>query len=166
MPERAVIHVTAVSGRTLLRLKSWLPEHVSGEKSVLLAGQQLPSQVGAISSIPVRALCLGPGEWLIVQHEHAVVFDVPAQGLALVDLSDGVASLEVSGSAVREVLSKGCGLDLHPRSFPPGRCARTRLAQIPLVIECLEQSRFELHVARSYRHYLHSWFTDAAADVS
>jgi sarcosine oxidase subunit gamma len=71
----------------------------------------------------------------------------------------------VRGSAARELLSKGCGLDLHPESFPAGHCARARFAQIPVVIECLEEPpRFEMTVARSYLQYLQSWLEDAAVE--
>lgn len=167
----AVIQITAVHGRRSLRLKSWLPEYTSGGKPVVLAARELPSRVGATLSGPVRVLCLGPGDWLIVSHEREpsglrehIERDLPQPGLVLVDLTPGLAVLEVQGSAIREVLSKGCGLDFHPRSFPTGRCARTRLAQIPVVIECLsEPPRFELYVPRSYFHYLHAWLIDAAA---
>src|ERR1700731_3329204 len=125
MPERARIQteasrtatfqITAVSGRTTLRLKSWLPEYANGGKPVALEGRELPSQVGASLSGQMRVLCVGAGEWLIVSQEHPVSSlreriepDVPKYGLALIDLSDGLAGLEVRGSAVREVLSKGC----------------------------------------------------------
>ena len=156
--------------RTSLRLKSWLPEYVSGSKPVVLAGQELPSQVGATLSGPMRVLCVGPGEWLLASHEDQasslrdrVESDLPKYGIALVDLTDALSGLEVRGPTMREVLSKGCGLDLDPRTFPPGRCARTRFAQIPVVVECLDDPpRFQLHVARSYLHYLHSWLIDSA----
>lgn len=181
MPERAqrrpapnktaAIQMTAVSGRTSLRLKSWLPEYTNAAKPVVLAGWELPSQVGVTLSGPMRVLCVGPGEWLIMSHEYPASLreriepDLPKHGLALVDLTDGLAGLDVRGCAAREVLSKGCGLDLHPRGFPAQWCARTRFAQIPLVIECLDSPpRFELHVARSYFHYLHTWLIDAAAE--
>jgi sarcosine oxidase subunit gamma len=63
------------------------------------------------------------------------------------------------------LLSKGCGLDLHPRSFPAGRCARTRFAQIPVVLDCPdEDSRFDMYAGRSYRQYLHEWLLDAAVE--
>jgi sarcosine oxidase, subunit gamma len=177
MPERvpetnAVIQIAAIEGRTRLRLKSWLAEHALGGKSVRLAGCDLPPHGGTSSTGPMRALCVGPGEWWLVSagkgssnlHEP-IASAALEQGFALVDLSDGWVGLEVSGSASRDVLSKGCGLDLHPRSFPVGHCARTRFAQIPLVIECPDEpSRFELHVARSYFDYLHSWLIDAAAE--
>ena len=110
-------------------------------------------------------MCLGPADWLLVSQMHFAT-EVSAQGLALVELTDGVAGLAVTGSAVRELLAKGCGLDLHPRSFPAGRCARTRFAQIPLVMDCLEASRFELYAARSYEHYLHAWLDDAAREFA
>lgn len=168
----AAIQMTAVSGRALLRLKSWLPEYANAAKPVVLAGRELPLQVGATLSGPMRVLCVGPGEWLIVSHEYPasglrerIEPDLPEYGLALVDLTDGIAGLDVRGCAAREILSKGCGLDLHPRSFPADWCARTRFAQIPVVIECLDNPpRFELHMARSYFHYLRGWIADAAAE--
>jgi sarcosine oxidase subunit gamma len=91
--------------------------------------------------------------------------DLRSQGHASVDVTDGIAVLEVQGRATRALLSKGCGLDFHPQSFPTARCARTRFAKITLVIECVDQSpRFYLYVARSYLHYLRAWLIDAAAE--
>lgn len=170
--EIATVRIAAVRGRTSLRLKSWLPEYVGGGKPVVLAGQELPAEVGATLDGATRVLCVGPGEWLIVSHAHTassvrehIEPDLPNYGLVLTDLAEGLAVLEVRGPAARDLLSKGCGLDLHPRGFSAGRCARTRFAQIPVVIECLDdRPRFELSVARSYGHYLHAWLTDAAAE--
>lgn len=169
-----IIQMTPVSGRALLRLKIWLPEYTTDGMAVVLAGQELPSQAGATLPGPIRVLCVGPGEWLLVSQEHSaaslrerIASDLPKHGVALVDLTDAFATLEVRGSAARELLSKGCGLDSHPRSFPIGRCARARFAQIPVVIECLDgPPRFDLYVTRSYFHYLNSWLTDAAAEIT
>jgi sarcosine oxidase subunit gamma len=139
----------------------------------VLAGRELPSQVGTALSGPLHALCLGPGEWLTISYEHTAsnlrehfAPDLTKYGLAAVDLSDGLTVLEVSGSFAYDTLSKGCGLDLHPSSLAAGQCARTRLAQIPVVIEHFrEPPRFELYVARSYLEYLRSWLADAAAEL-
>lgn len=168
----AAIQITALSGRTVLRLKCWLAGSVIGGKPVALAGQVLPSQAGATTvSQSAHVLCIGPGDWLIVSEQPAsclrerVESEGAQQGLAIVELTDGLASLEVRGPGVRELLSKGCGLDLHPRRFAAGRCARTRFAQVPVVIECLDEPpRFELTVARSYFAYLHAWLADAAIE--
>jgi sarcosine oxidase subunit gamma len=170
--EPAAVQITLINTRTVLRLKSWLPEHTTGGKPVVLVGQELPSQVGATLSGPMRVLCVGPGEWLIVSQaivasslRERIQSELPKQGLVLVDLTGGLVVLDVRGSVVRELLSKGCGLDFHSRSFPADRCARTRFAQIPLVLECLDEPlRFELYVGRSYFHYLHAWVADAAVE--
>jgi sarcosine oxidase subunit gamma len=168
----AAVQINPIRGRTVLRLKSWLREHITGGKPVVLAGQELPSQVGRTLSGRARVLSIGPGEWLIVSDEHQALnvrepieHDLSEQGLALVDLTGGLVAIDVRGSVAREVLSKGGGLDFHPRSFPAGQCARTRFAQIPLIVECVDEPiRFELTVPRSYCDYLHAWLIDAAAE--
>src|ERR1700730_3224432 len=116
-----VFQALFLSGRTVLRLKSWEPRHVAGD-AVVLAGWELPSKVGATLSGPPRVLCTGPAEWLIVSQEHRgagvrqqIEESLAAGGLALVDLTDGLSVLEVLGLAVRDVLAKGCGLNWHPR---------------------------------------------------
>jgi hypothetical protein len=60
-------------------------------------------------------------------HEH-VAQHLGQESIAVVDLSCGLRALRLEGPTTRELLSKGCGLDLHPDSFPAGRCTRTRLA--------------------------------------
>lgn len=167
------VEIRPLAQRSVLRLRAWQPEPSNDPSPVVLAGQMLPATVGETLSGSARALCVGPGDWLIVSEQHTASHlrehfepDLSRQGLALVDLTDGLAVIDVRGPTAREILSKGCGLDMHPRSFPPGRCARTRFAQIAVVIECLDDGRlrFELTVARSYLHYLHSWLADAAAE--
>jgi sarcosine oxidase gamma subunit len=46
--------------------------------------------------------------------------------------------------------------------FPAGRCTRTRLAQLAVVVDCIDPApRFELYFGRSYLKYLHAWLVDA-----
>jgi len=93
--------------------------------------------------------------------------ELTAQNLALVDLTDGLVVFEVSGSAARDVLSKSCGLNFHPRRFCTGHCARSRFAQIPVVIDCTQDSGvFELYAPRSYAQYLKDWLDDASAEFA
>ena len=162
--------VLSLDARTVLRLKSWEPLHVAGD-AVMLAGCELPSKVGATLAGPPRILCTAPAEWLIVSQEppragiRKQIEGTLAVGLALVDLTDGLSVFEARGTAVRDVLAKVCGLDFHPRRFPFGRCARTRFAQIPVVIDCIQDpNHFELYVARSYAHYLKECLQDAAVE--
>jgi sarcosine oxidase subunit gamma len=175
MPEHAQtisdsgLRIDPLHRRSVLRLKSWLQ---APEQPATFDGQALPAQVGATTAGATRMLCSGPGEWLILSDEHdgaslveRLEADLWKQSLTLVDLSDALVGLAIRGSCARDVLSKGCGLDLHPDSFPPGRCASTRLAQLPVTLEHrADPPRFELTVARSYARYLREWLADAAVE--
>lgn len=167
---REALQLCALPNQSVVRLKSWLPPHSAA--APVIAGLPLPDTVGTIAAGLGRILCLGPTEWLLVSNDHSaaalcaqLATEAVQQALAVVDLSDALPAVRVSGSAVRDVLSKGCGLDFHPRSFPTQRCARTRLAQIPVVIACPQEPfSFELYAARSYSGYLQSWLSDAALE--
>jgi sarcosine oxidase subunit gamma len=145
-------------GRAILHLKAWVRAPVSM--------QSLASSAGG----DARLLALAPGEWLMISDslDGAGLHDLVApharsQGIAAVDLSHGMAGLVLNGRAARDLLASGCGLDLHPRSFPEGRCTRTRLAQLAVVIECTNsEPQYELYVGASYLPYLKAWVEDAA----
>lgn len=162
------VQITSVADRTILQFRSWLPRQAN-RPPVVLAGKELPSQVGAMICGPTRVLCVGPQHWLLVSEEHGIEAlreridsDLAAQGLVFADLTDGLFALELRGTAARELLSKGCGLDLHVSRFSEGQCTRTRFAQIAVTVACLDESpRFELFVARSHEHYLRDWMVDA-----
>lgn len=163
----APLRVATAPVGALLRLKSWR----DGAIPLSLDRGQWPAHVGDTLNGPIRVQCVAPGDWLILSHQFPsaelrkeLQAGLP-EGLVLVDMSDAFASLEITGSAARDVLSKGCCLDFHPRVFLVGRCARTRFAQMPVVLECLDDTpRFEMTVARSYHHYLHSWLVDASVE--
>jgi len=84
---------------------------------------------------------------------------------AITDLSDGLVTIALEGPDAGAVLARGCGLDLRAGSFGAQACARTRLAQLPVLIRRPAASRFELVVDRSAAQYLQDWLVDAAAGV-
>jgi len=163
--------LTAVDDRNVRRLATWLQPQAA-ETRALLSKRGLPLQVGeSAAAFGALALCLGPQEWWLVSREHepsAITPDLQselaAEGLMVADLTEGLAILEVHGPSTRDLLSKACGLDFHPRVFGTGRCARTRFAQIPAVLLCREDlQRFELYVARSYAHYVQAYLADLSS---
>ncbi len=168
--------VTALEGQGYLRLKSLSCVAAGQLPAVSLAGLEMPRDVGQGIAFEAaggrgRILCTGPLDWFMVIEDLAAVQALLDQlkpcardeGLVVVDLSHSHATFEVQGPAVCELLAKGCGLDFHERVFAVGRCARTRLAQIPVLIERRDgHDHFDLHAPRSYSQYLREWLTDAA----
>jgi len=145
-----------------LRLRPPFPAYLAGIPLPLA-----PNRVAATGKL--RALWLGPDEWLVVVEgdapdllprlERAVV----GRRAAVSDLSSSRAIIEIGGSAARDVLAAGCGLDLHPRAFGPGQCAQTLLARVPVILDQLDEvPHFRLLVRRSYVRWLVDWLIDAA----
>jgi sarcosine oxidase subunit gamma len=117
----------------------------------------------------LKVLWLGPDEWLIVTSEGSegrVVNEVQqasGDGFATaIELGSGQTVIELSGPRAREVIAKGCPLDLHPRVFGPGRCAQSRLARALVTLAQVDDTpTFELIVRRSYADYVWQWLVDA-----
>lgn len=164
------VRIRTVGGRTVLRLKSW----ASDEQSAVIAGVELPEKVGATVPGALRVLCTGPSDWLLVAGQAlswpargAIEADCARQSLAVADLSCGLSVFEIAGDRARDLLSKGCGLDLDRRVFAYPRCARTRFAQLAVVIDALEDpDSFDLYVATSQAHYLSEWLNAASWEFS
>jgi sarcosine oxidase subunit alpha len=99
-----------------------------------------------------RVLWLGPDEFLIVG----------AAALGALRSVDVTHNREILRVARWGVLAKGCGLDLDPRFFPPGRCAQSLLARTQVILEARPEDTL-VYVRPSYATYLRAWLSDAAS---
>lgn len=144
-------------------------------------GVALPATANTVASAECRdVLWLGPEEWLVIETgsdataagaaagsdlERALRAAVGGDGwAAIVDLSANRSAFELAGAGAVEVLASVCGLDLHPRSFPAGRCAQTLLASAPVILQRLAsgpQPRFRILVRPSLARYVQDWLADA-----
>jgi sarcosine oxidase, subunit gamma len=120
---------------------------------------------------------LGPDEWLVTDPTatpeelearlRAVV--VPAGG-AVVDVSAQRTTLRLAGRHARDVLEKGCAVDLHPRAFPTGSSAQTTLGRAGVVLLALDADvpggEHLLLVRSSFAGYLAEWLLDAALEFT
>jgi sarcosine oxidase subunit gamma len=117
-------------------------------------------------------LWLGPDEWLVVSGDEtpealtgrlrAALEGLPA---AVTDVSDARVVLRVSGPAARDLLAKGCSLDLHGRAFGPGACAQTLLARVPVLLHRPGPGDdLDVHVPRSFAEHLRAWLADASLE--
>ncbi len=134
-------------------------------------GQDIPVQPNTTSRGEHVVLWLGPDEWLITtgldaQALIATLADALAgQFVTFTDLSAGQVILRLSGDSVRDVLCKGCTLDLHPDHFRAGDCAQTTLAKAGMLItRPAEGACFDIVVSRSFAEYAALWLRHAAAE--
>ena len=111
---------------------------------------------------------MAPDAWLIQSaqagHDAAAMARSACADLAcaVTDLSDALETIALDGPVASAVLARGCGLDLREESFGLQACARTRLAQLPVLVRKATSTRFELVVDRAAAQFLADWLRDAA----
>ena len=116
-----------------------------------------------------RAIWLGPDEWLLTgdravgTREEALRAVVGPLGGAVVDVSDQRTGFRLHGAGARELLARGCALDLRPASFPPGSAAQTLLGQSGVLLTA-ESDGFRLGVRTSFAGYVADWLLDATTE--
>ena len=154
-----------------IRVQAWSSESFETQEVESVLETPWPKVNGTIASGKADVLCVGPTDWLVVSDGpnvevlHQQLEETFAGStLRATNVSQALARIELEGPDVRALLLKGCSLDLSPSRFPPGRCARTRFASLPVVLRCTALTNFECIVASSYCDYLLSWLADAAEE--
>jgi heterotetrameric sarcosine oxidase gamma subunit len=143
-----------------------------GQHEAVAACLGLDPAPGVASGTPAgTVLWLAPGTWTVVAEEvedgalYQRLLDRLGDLAAVVDQSHGRAVLRLAGSRARDVLAKGCRLDLHPRVFTPGTCAQTVIAQIGVLLhQCDEVPTYDLYVPAGYAVDFFEWLTSSAAE--
>ncbi|PQV49127.1 sarcosine oxidase subunit gamma [Paraburkholderia sp. BL21I4N1] len=118
-------------------------------------------------------LWLGPDEWLVRSATaHDASRSAPLQAklgaafagvfAAVVDIGSGYTVLEISGTRTREVLARGCPLDLHPKLFGEGQCAQSHYFKASMTLVPTGANSFDIVVRRSFADYFVKMMLDAA----
>ena len=141
-----------------------------------LLGVELPTAASTYAkNADTTVIWLGPDEWLITstavagpELEARLREAVAPHGGVAVDVSGQRTTLRLRGSASREVLGKGCALDLHPRTFGEGAAAQTILGQAGVILLAVDGSGadYRIVVRSSFARYVADWLLDAAVEYT
>ena len=178
------IGVSTNCGFLNLRLDPRNEQAVNAAEQVL--GQALPLVANTFSGGEYRVYWLGPDEWLIetnaasaVELKGELAAALTGCHAAVNDVSGGHVALRFTGAEARAILAKGCTLDLHPREFAPGQCARAGLGKTTVLLApapfaasdnvapdgtapAKTAPSYTIIVGRSFADYLCRWLAKAA----
>ncbi|MBT6094842.1 MAG: sarcosine oxidase subunit gamma [Rhodospirillaceae bacterium] len=161
------VSISEVRERTLVHL-SGNPAIAEGVKSA--TGLDLPLQAGGVSITGDQRLCwLGPDQWLLKtapapfgEWERKLASAAPAG--AYNDVTHGRTTLRLTGPNARDVLAKGCPLDLHTQAFSPGQCAQSLLGHLSVLLDGIDEDTIDVTLTRSYGGDLFEWVSEAALE--
>jgi sarcosine oxidase, subunit gamma len=145
----------------------------AASRASAVLGVELPTTPSTYGSDDtITAIWMGPDEWLIAAGTRSAA-ELEAQlrvpvgdGGAAIDVSAQRTTLRLSGPDAREVLAKGCSLDLHPKVFTKGTAAQTMLGLAGVVLIALDDAGtdYGILVRSSFARYLADWLIDAAEE--
>ena len=148
-------------GKVTLRGNAEDAAFAAAAKSML--GVALPTAPNTMAEAGIYQVAwVGPDEWLIYTADGAQTplinkFRTACAGMhvAVVDVSDYYTVIRVSGQKARDLLAKGCPLDLHPDVFKTGQCAGSVFIKSTIRINCIDDSPvFDIQIRWSFAEYL------------
>lgn len=118
------------------------------------------------------ALPLAPGQWMVIGEtgrDGAFTADIAGRAGDLGHASEqshGRAVIRLAGARARDILAKGCRLDLHPRVRGPGMCAQTPIAQIGVLLHQVDATpAYDMIIFAGLARHFWEWLTEAAAEL-
>ena len=137
-----------------------------------ITGCTFPPKANRFQSAGDRyVVWLAPDEYLLLceagkeqELQDSLNSMIPSSHFAITDVSDSLCALSLRGPAVRAVLAKGCGLDLHPKKFTAGQSAQSLLALSAVTLMAVADDAFILICRTSFVPYVQRWLADAALE--
>jgi len=152
------------------------PSGPGGPAAAELLGVELPIAASTYAkNSDTTVIWLGPDEWLVTgtalaghELEARLREAVAPHGGVAVDVSGQRTTLRLGGHHSRDVLAKGCALDLHPRAFGEGTAAQTMLGQAGVILLAVNGTGadYRILVRSSFARYLADWLFDAAGEYA
>jgi sarcosine oxidase, subunit gamma len=130
-------------------------------------GLALPPTGRLVATADTLALSVRPERWLLLATRAtagatAATWQALCAGTAaVVDQSSGLTALHLAGPDSRNVLARGCRLDLDPQMFHNGCAAATTTAQVATILAALPSGLLILTPASTARH-LREWLAATA----
>ena len=124
----------------------------------------------ATVSKDMTALPLTTGQWILVgnaigrkeEFTRSIAKKLGKLGFVS-EQGDSRVCFRISGPKARELMSRGCRLDLHPSVVSQGFCAQTNMAQVGVLIhQSNDDPTYELYVYSGFARSFHQWLSHTA----
>ena len=138
-------------------------------KNIKIDGVELPEKKLLVSSNQeTRILWNGPRTWLIISNKENIINTIMkncnSDNFAVTDISHSRAVIQIKGANAKEVLKKGCPIDIN--ELRKNHCANTIFNGIALIVDCIddETNTFNLFALRSFGESFYHHITDSALE--
>ena len=168
--DNTYVDMHEITTRGMIDLRGQATDRKFMAATKLILGVELPKAPRTSQSFgDIKVLWLSTDQWLILcGRARAPALTRELQGALatlhalVVDVSDMRAVIRLEGARVREVMMKGCSLDLLSAAYAPGTVRRVRFAEVAALLNIVEDTVIDLYVFRSYASYAWDFLLKAA----
>lgn len=167
------VSIREVPFRTMIGLRA-VPGSTAAERIQIRLQVPLPTACGSVAAGQgLSVLWLSPDEFLVFADDQpaaeltsGLVEALDGEPGSATDLSANRTTFELAGPSARDVLEKGCALDLHPRTFEIDTAYVTVIGSVPVVLWKVDDDRYRILPRSSFADFLGRWLLDAMAEFT
>jgi len=166
--ERDLLNISEVKDLMIVQIVQYKKSKVQ-LNSVPVDGLEFPLQSSKVlSNRETRILWNAPNTWLVISRKENIAEIIKktcnSENFAVTDISHSRAVIQIKGLHAKEILKKGCPLNIN--EFEKNNCAGTVFHGINIVVDFLDNNSdtFNLLTLRSFGESFYHHITDAALE--
>ena len=166
--EKDLLQISEVKGLTIVQVVQYKKSKFQ-LNNIKIDDLELPLESSKVLfNKQTRILWSAPRTWLVISFKEDIVKKIKekcsAENFAITNISHSRAVIQIKGFQAREVLKKGCPINLN--EFKKGNCAGTVFNGIAIIIDLIDNSpdTFNLLTLRSFGQSFYHHITDACLE--
>ena len=166
--ERDLLNISEIKNLSIIQVVQYKKSKIK-LNSIKVDGLEFPIESSRVNCNKItRILWTAPNTWLIISSEENIINKINEncknENFAITDISHSRAVIQIKGLQAREVLKKGCPINLN--EFEKNNCAGTVFHGITIVIDLIDNSpdAFNLLTLRSFGESFYHHITDASLE--
>jgi sarcosine oxidase subunit gamma len=166
--EKDLLQISEVKNLTIIQIVQYKRSKIQLD-TIQIEGLGFPIENSKVErNKETRILWSAPRTWFIISKKENIINNIKEkctdENFAITDISHSRAVIQIKGLQAREILKKGCPLNIN--EFKTNNCAGTVFHGISIVVDLIDNNpdTFNLLTLRSFGESFYHHITDAALE--
>ena len=166
--EKDLLQISEVKNLTIIQIVQYKRSKIQ-LGTIQIEGLGFPIENSKVErNKETRILWSAPRTWFIISKKENIINNIKEkctdENFAITDISHSRAVIQIKGLQAREILKKGCPLNIN--EFKTNNCAGTVFHGISIVVDLIDNNpdTFNLLTLRSFGESFYHHITDAALE--
>ena len=166
--EKDLLQISEVKNLSIIQIVQYKRSKIQ-LGTIQIEGLGFPIENSKVeSNKETRILWSAPRTWFVISKKENIINNIKEkctdENFAITDISHSRAVIQIKGLQAREILKKGCPLNIN--EFKTNNCAGTVFHGISIVVDLIDNNpdTFNLLTLRSFGESFYHHITDAALE--